>query len=359
MFLDNQDKSLCTGCTACDAICPVSAIKMEYDSEGFKYPVIDNEKCINCGMCKKVCPNLEKAKNRIVKTYGVKHKNLQERKTSRSGGVFVAISDYILKRGGVIYGVVQNKDFSVCHLRAETKEERDAFKGSKYVQSNMDGIIKQIKKDLEDGRKVLYSGTACQVAGVRAAIPEKLHENLYCTDLICHGVPSVKIFEEYLKYIEEKENKKIKEFIFRDKDYGWSPHYETFIFEDGSKKTVQYFRNMFLRDKILRPSCYSCNYASPYRPADITIADFWGIDKINPEFYDEIGVSLVTVNSDKGIEIFENIKEELDWFEASVQEVIDRTYNLDHPTEKPEDREEFWKDYEKESFEFIIDKYAK
>ena len=215
MYLDNQNKSLCSGCTACDSVCPVSAIKMEFDEEGFKYPVIDTEKCIDCGLCKKVCPNLEKAKNKIIEVHGVKHKNIEERKTSRSGGVFVAISDYILEHGGVVYGVKQNEDISVCHARATTKEERNLFKGSKYVQSNMDGIIKNIKEDLQNGKMVLYSGTACQVAGVRAAIPEKLQEKLYCCDLICHGVPSVKVFEKVLQYVEDSENKRIKEFIFR------------------------------------------------------------------------------------------------------------------------------------------------
>ena len=360
MFLENNDKYLCSGCTACQAICPVDAIEMVYDEEGFKYPRINQEKCIDCGACKRVCPNVKKSSdNNILKAYGVKHKKLEERKTSRSGGAFIAISDYILENGGIVYGCVLNKDFSVSHARATTKEERDLFKGSKYVQSNLDGIILNIKEDLKNGKMVLFSGTACQVAGVRAAIPETIQEKLYCCDLICHGVPSTKIYEEFLAYIEKVQGKKIKEFIFRDKSFGWSVHYETIIFEDGSKISTQYFRNLFLRHNILRPACHKCNYANTHRPADITIADFWGVDELAPEFYDEIGVSLVIINSEKGDKVFEIAKKDLETIDCSVEDCIKYTYTLNQPTPEAEERKEFWKDYKEKDFADIIEKYAK
>lgn len=360
MYLENNDKYVCSGCTACQTICPTGAIEMIRDEEGFKYPVIDKEKCINCNACKALCPNIKKSSdNDILEVYGVKHKELCERRTSRSGGMFIAISNYILDNNGVVYGCKLNEDFSVSHSRAINKEERDNFKGSKYVQSDMEGIISKIKEDLEDGKMVLFSGTSCQVAGVKSVIPNQIQEKLYCCDLICHGVPSNKIYEDFLKHVENVQNKKIKKFIFRDKEFGWSPHYETIIFDDDSKISTQYFRNLFLGDKILRPSCYKCNYANTHRPADITIADFWGVDEIMPEFYDEIGVSLAIINSEKGKEMFEYAKKYIKSNACSIENCIKHTYTLNNATPEPPDRKEFWKDYNEKDFKYILDKYAK
>lgn len=359
MYLKNGNKSDCSGCTACMNICPRNAIKMEWDEEGFKYPVIDREKCINCGACYKICPNVKKlSENNILEAYGAKHKNQQERITSRSGGVFIAISDYILKQNGVVYGAELKEDFSVIHNRATTKEQRDKFKGSKYIQSNMDNIIKSVQQDLKDNKKVLFSGTPCQIAAVNACIKGNYKENLYTCDLICHGVPSELIFKEFLKYIEEKQNKKIKNFIFRDKRFGWESHYETFIFEDDMELTTQYFRNLFYGHHILRPSCYKCNYANIHRPADITIADFWGIDKVNPDFMDKNGVSLIIINNEKGRKIFEQIKSDIITIDCSVEDCIKYTYTLTKSTPITENREEFWKDYKNKKFDYIINVYG-
>lgn len=359
MYLESNKKSKCSGCTACMNICPKNAIQMIEDEEGFLYPEINKDKCINCGACIKICPNIKKDKtNSIISTLGVKHKNEKERITSRSGGVFVALSDYILNLNGTIYGARLNEDFTVSHERAETIEERNEFKGSKYVQSDMNNIAKSVKEDLKNNRKVLFSGTACQVAGIKAFIPENLQENLYTCDLICHGVPSKKIFFEFLKYIENISEKNIKEFIFRDKSFGWESHYETAIFEDETTLTTQYFRNLFYGHNILRPACYECNYANTHRPADVTIADFWGIDEIAPEFLDSKGVSLIIINNDKGKEWVDNIKEDLDFIECDIEECIKHTYTLNQPTPRPETREQFWEDYQQEEFEQIIEKYA-
>ena len=360
MYLKNDNKKQCRGCTACVNICPVKAIQMLEDEEGFKYPKINKNKCINCRACEKICPNVKKnLKNSIQKTYGVKHKNEEERKTSRSGGIFVALSDYILSLNGAIYGAQLNDDFTVSHGRAENKNERNRFKGSKYIQSDLGDTIQKVKQDLVKGKKVLFSGTACQVAAVNESVPEKYRENLYTCDLICHGVPSPKIFREYLIYIEKREGKKIKKFDFRDKRFGWSGHYETAIFQDNTEITTQYFKNLFYRHNILRPSCYECNYANTHRPADITIADFWGIEKISPEFMDEKGVSLVIINNDKGEKWFDNLKKDLNYIECDVEKCIECTYTLNQPTPISEERENFWEDYYNNNFEYIIDKYAK
>lgn len=360
MYLKSEKKSECSGCTACMNICPKNAIQMIEDEEGFKYPQIDKEKCIDCGACYKICPNIKKDEsNNIIEAYGVKHKNDEERMTSRSGGVFIALSDYILNQGGVIYGAQLNKDFTVSHNRAENKEQRDKFKGSKYIQSDMNDIIKKVQKDLSDNRKVLFSGTACQVHAVKESIPKKYNDNLYTIDLICHGVPSKKIFEEFLKYIEKISGKTIKEFNFRDKRFGWRSHYETCIFEDGTELTTQYFKNLFYGHNILRPACHNCNYANTHRPADVTIADFWGIENVAPDFQDKKGVSLTIINNQKGKQWFEAVKSELHTVYCSVEDCIKNTYTLNQPTPEAETREEFWNDYKNKDFDYIIEKYGK
>lgn len=359
MYLKSGKKSECSGCTACMNICPKDAIKMSYDEEGFLYPTIDKEKCIDCGACYKICPNIIKdEKNTIMEAYGAKHKNEKERITSRSGGVFVALSDYILNQNGVVYGAELKEDFTVAHNRATNKEQRDKFKGSKYIQSKMGELIKSVQQDLKNNKKVLFSGTPCQVAAINSCIKDNLRNNLYTCDLICHGVPSELIFKEFLKYIEDRQNKKIKNFIFRDKRFGWESHYETFIFEDDTELTTQYFRNLFYGHHILRPSCYNCNYANIHRPADITIADFWGIDKVNPKFLDKNGVSLVIINNQKGREIFSEIKNDINTIDCSLEDCIKYTYTLNKPTPITENREEFWEEYQNKEFDYIIKKYG-
>lgn len=360
MYLDNKDKYTCSGCTACKAICPRNAIKMVRDEEGFEYPQINEAACIHCNLCVKVCPNINREKeNKILEVHGVKHKSNEERRTSRSGGAFIAISDYILDNSGVVYGSKMNDDFSVSHARATTKEERDLFKGSKYVQSDMNDVIKQIRKDLQHGKKVLFSGTACQVAGVKASVPENLKENLYTCDLICYGVPSNKVYEDFLKYIEKVNNKKIKKFIFRDKRFGWESHYETIVFEDDTEISTQYFKELYYGHMILRPSCYKCNFANQNRPGDVTIADFWGIENVDISFKDELGVSLIICNNSKGIELYSNIKEDLNSIDCPIDVLIENTYTLNNPTPESPDRKLFWEDYFNNEFEYIIEKYTK
>lgn len=359
MYLKSGDKSECSGCTACMNICPRNAIKMVVDEEGFKYPSIDKEKCIECGACYKICPNVKKDEsNTILCAYGAKHKNEQERITSRSGAAFVALSDYILEQNGTVYGAKLNSNFTVTHNRAENKKQRNEFKGSKYIQSDMGNIIEKVKDDLKANKKVLFSGTPCQIAAVKSCIQEKYKENLYTCDLVCHGVPSELIFRKFLKYIEEKNGKKIRKFIFRDKNFGWESHYETSIFEDNTQIATQYFRNLFYRHNILRPSCHKCNYANTHRPADITIADFWGIDEINPKFLDKNGVSLIIINNEKGKTLFEKVKDNFELIDCSIEDCIKYTYTLTKSTPVSRQREEFWEDYKKQDFDFIINKYA-
>lgn len=231
----------CCGCTACASICAHDAISMKPDAMGFLYPEVDKSKCVDCGLCDKVCAfndNYDQSLN-LAKTeaYGARHKDMNEVESSRSGAAFIAISDWILAHGGAVYGAGYTDHFRVVHKRATTKEERDEFKGSKYVQSDLTGVFRQVKKDLKDGMIVLFSGTPCQTAGLNSYIGRKLRENLYLVDIVCHGVPSPYIWRDYINYLEEKEGDEIVWVNFRDKQqFGWSDHHETFKFKMGGAK---------------------------------------------------------------------------------------------------------------------------
>ena len=352
-------KEMCSGCKACIDICPTKAITMCKDEEGFEYPQINQEKCINCGKCSRLCAFKRKNINEAQKPIsiiGVKAKNEKERISSRSGGIFSVLANYIIEQSGIVYGCVLSKDLEVHHARATTQEQLKEFKGSKYVKSNLKNVYSEAKNDLQEGKIVLFSGTGCEIAGLYATLKNVDTSKLYTCDLICHGVPTPLIYEEYIKFMEKKENQKITHVDFRDKSFGWSTHKETLSFEDGKKLTANYYTELFYSHHILRPSCYNCQFSNMDRVSDITIGDFWGIQKENPEFYDEKGISLALVNTGKGQEILEHIKEKLDWIEVKSQHYMQP--NLQHPSKKPENRNEFWEDYKQKGFEYIMEKYA-
>lgn len=357
-----KDKSNCCGCSACYNICPKKAINMCEDSEGFLYPQIDNNLCINCGLCNSVCAFQNGYNKRdVVKAYALKHKNFETRFSSRSGAAFILISDFILEQNGTIYGAAFNDDFSVAHKQATTKEERDKFKGSKYVQSEMGGTFKNIKTDLKNDKFVVFSGTACQVAGLYSYLKKTntSTEKLYTIDLVCHGVPSNKIWLEYLNYIREKNSgNKITNADFRDKTMGWSTHYES-VWIDDKKITTKDYAAMFYQNDILRPSCYECKYTNTNRPADFTLADFWGIDRHFADFNDDKGVSLFIISSEKGLELFNNVKDNCDCREVNIQDCTKANPNLRRTTFKPNDREDFWQMYYKRGFKKTFPAYKR
>lgn len=231
----------CCGCTACVSICAHNAITMQPDAMGFLYPVVDKSKCTDCGLCEKVCSfndDYDTSLNLLQPdAYAARHKDMNEVESSRSGAAFIAISDWILRQGGAVYGAGYTDHFRVVHKRATTKEERDEFKGSKYVQSDLTGIFRQVKKDLKNGMIVLFSGTPCQTSGLNSYVSKKLRENLYLVDIVCHGVPGPYLWRDYLTYLEKKQGDKIYWVNFRDKqEFGWTAHHETFKFVKGGVK---------------------------------------------------------------------------------------------------------------------------
>ena len=331
-----KDKADCCGCTACASICPKDAISMEPDTLGFKYPKVDLSKCIDCGLCEKVCAfndHYDKSLNlKAPEIYAARHKDMHEIETSRSGAAFIAISDYILENGGIVYGAGYKDHFRVAHKRATTKEERNEFKGSKYVQSDLDGIFRQVKDDLKQGKKVLFSGTPCQTAGLNSYIGKKLRENLVLVDIVCHGVPGPYIWQDYLDYLEKKYKSKIVTVNFRDKSrIGWSGHIESFVFQDGIKREFTTYTHLFYRHIMLRPSCSRCHFTNFSRPSDFTLADYWGWKKLSPNLNkDNKGCSLLFINTTKGQELFKNIKQEL--YNLPTSQELCVQPNLQHPS---------------------------
>lgn len=354
-----ESKNNCCGCSACEQICPKNAIKMTPDNEGFLYPEIDGSLCVECGACKNVCAfQNDYEKNKSQKAYAVKHKDFDTRMTSRSGGVFIAISDYIFEKNGTVYGAAFDDDFSVCHIRATTKAERDRLKGSKYVQSDVKDTFSSVKNDLKNGMYVLFSGTACQVAGLKNYLKNIDTSKLYTCDLVCHGVPSPKIWKEYLDYCEKKYNGKVTNADFRDKTLGWNAHKEA-IWIDNKKYNSNEYAYLFNDNYISRPSCFNCKFTNLDRPADFTLADFWGIDRIVPDFNDNKGVSLLLVNSEKGAKIFDSCKKDIGCVDCDLQKSAKPNPNLYMPSPKPEDENLFWDNYKKLGFEKALKKCYK
>ena len=290
------------------------------------------------------------------KVYAASHKDEETRAASRSGGIFTALSDEVLSNGGVIYGCILNNDFTAIHTRAEDSEERNLMRGSKYIQSRLGDIFKLVKKDLDSGKKVLFSGTSCQVAGLKRFLMTE-YKNLLCVDIVCHGVPSKKIWSEYLRWIEKKNRSKIESVNFRNKqNFGWRSHVETIHLKNGKVFHSNIFAKLFYSHYILRPSCYECAYKSLLHPGDITIADYWGIENAAPEFDDNKGVSLILINSIKGEDAFEMVKNQVTWKQTKLEDSLQPP--LKAPFPKPENREQYWKDFKNNTFEYVIKKYC-
>lgn len=357
-MISTGDIYKCCGCAACYAVCGHNAIVMVQDSLGFLYPEIDPSKCVGCGLCERVC-GFKKGRKQVenpICAYAARHKNLREIESSRSGAAFIALSDYVLESGGVVYGAGYGPHFSVIHKRAENKPQRNEFKGSKYAQSCMLSIYKSIVDDLKSGKKVMFSGTPCQTAAIYEYVPKTLWQTLFVVDVICHGVSSPRVWDDYLSYLEKKVGKPIKSVNFRDKlQFGWSGlHKESFVFSDNIKRTFQY---TYYNDLLIRPSCSACPYASLNRPSDITIGDFWGWKDACPSFNtDDKGCSLVLVNSEKGEILINAVSQELHMVQVPIDKCMQP--NLQRPTPESALRSQFELDYTIRGFEFVMYKYG-
>lgn len=351
--LVNKD---CCGCTLCESVCNHHAIMMVKDSLGFMYPKIDSALCIECGACEALCPFTHPFVQSLdnQSAYAVRHKDLKEVQQSRSGAAFVAMSDYILEQGGLIYGACFDKNFNIVHKCAVDRNGRDEFRGSKYAQSTFN-LYRQIKSELANSYIVLFSGTPCQVAALKRYVPKSLQKNLYTIDIICHGVASPQVWNDFLTYIQEFERKKILVANFRDKEiFGWDGlHRESFYFDDGRLRTYPY---TYYQPFLLRESCSYCPYTTLNRCSDITLGDLWGWKKIVPHFTnDNLGVSLVICNTSKGHYLFNQIQQNINSVSVEIKECIQP--NLLRPTSEDERRKKFELDYMAKGFRYVLKKY--
>ncbi len=361
-MLEIINKSNCCGCHACYNACPQNAIIMRKDELGFRSPVIDQEKCIECGLCKKVCPVLNKKKiNNQPIAYACINKNDNVRRESSSGGIFTLIAEKILDLNGVVFGAQFDEKLNVSHAYVENKEDLYKLRKSKYVQSDIKDSYKKAKEFLDDDRFVLFTGTPCQVEGLYSYL-RKDYNKLYTQDIICHGVPSPAVWKKYKEDVEKQKHMKVVNMNFRDKSNGWMLYFLKYTdstnkeyYEPSSKSK---YMKLFLKNYILRDSCYNCVFKNKNRISDITLADFWGIQNINKEMFDNKGTSLVIVNSERGNELFNSIKKNIKYAETNLEEAIRYNPSMIKSSEKPENREELLTELRNyDNFDRAIKKY--
>lgn len=331
-YLKTHNRFNCYGCELCKDICPVQAIEMVEDEEGFKYPKIDKEKCIKCGLCEKNCiyrKNIKKEKDQDYPLiYAASYKDNDVLKNSSSGGIFTALYKHILSQKGYVVGVKYNENMVAEYAMADNEKDCEKFRGSKYVAASINGLRKDIKEKLEKGKKVLFTGNPCQIKALKTYL-NKDYENLYLVEIFCHGVPSPKVFRLYIKYLEEKYKSKVVDFKFRDKQAGWGTGQGSTIkveFENGKVlyEPAKYnnYNRAFANNNILRPGCSNCEFAGENDLADMSIGDFWGIEKVMPKYAkkQKNGISIIRINTNKGNELFEDICRNLEYYESNLKD---------------------------------------
>lgn len=320
---------------------------MHPDALGFLYPKVDKSKCTECGLCTKVCKfkNGDTIENHFGKplAYAARHKDINEIKKSRSGAVFITLAHFVLDKGGVVYGAGYSDHFRIVHKRATNFSECEEFRGSKYVQSDLTGVFKSIRNDLLSEKTVLFSGTPCQTNGLYHFLGKKLRENIILVDIICHGVPSPNVWQDNLANLEKKYKSRITRVNFRNKlKYGWDKHVETYTFENGKSIDCNEYSRLFIQDIVLRKSCGICPFANTNRPSDITIGDFWGWESIDADFNkDNMGCNLLYINTDKGVRVFNEVKDILDIIPTKLENTLQPNLKSPSPIDQNRDRFEF------------------
>lgn len=354
----------CTGCMACMNVCPKDAIFEGKDENGFLVPQIEVDKCVNCGLCEKICManDIRESDCTIIKAYSLIVPDKEVLRNSSSGGAFTVLSDRVLAQGGLVVGCVMESDFTIHHIYVSTKDERNRMRGLKYVQSDIGFMFRNIKKILDNGLQVMFVGTPCQVTGLMMFLRGKDYPNLLCVDLLCHGVSNNDFFKEHIKYLERKYDKKVVDYKFRHKRYGWrvGGPMEIVKYKGANYTTsieVQNYAHFFNTYQSLRPSCHQCRWRSPHRYSDITIADYW--DSQDEYEKNDTGVSLLCVNTSKGFSFVDIIKYQCLLKEADLNQVMKRVEPF--PSEIQKRRrlhyDEFWKLYHRVGYEGVVKKY--
>lgn len=360
-----QNKKDCCGCYACITCCPVACIEMQDDTEGFAYPVVNVEQCLDCGLCEKVCPVLNNQQSRKpIYVYAVKAKSEEIRKNSSSGGVFSLLAERVIQSGGIVFGACFNENNEVVHGYTGTIDGLEAFRGSKYVQSKIGDAYKTVEDILKSGKVVLFSGTPCQILGLRLFL-RKQYSNLLTVDIICHGVSSPKVWSIYQKQLlKGMPQYKIENVNFRDKQYGWRNFSFSLDFVKGKHaihlvepKYLNYYMRAFLSDINLRPSCYQCPVRSLKSGSDITLGDYWGKDSAILDFLDDKGVSAVLLNTQSGIDYFKTLDGEKRV--SSYEDVLKGNQSIEHSHLEPAERSVFYASLDRVYLYSLIDKLSK
>lgn len=341
-----KSKYDCCGCEACVQRCPHNAIELTQDNEGFLYPQINMSICTNCGLCERVCPIInQELPSELVKAFAAKNNDKNIRQQSSSGGIFTLLATVVINNGGVVFGAKFNSNWEVEHDYTNTISGLTKFQGSKYVQSKIGNNYILAEKYLKDGKQVLFSGTPCQIAGLKRFL-RKEYENLVCVDIICHGVPSPLVWQEYLKSLKLD---KVTYITFRDKTTGWSNASFTIKNEDEVIFTIPRTRNPYLTCSFvghlcLRPACSDCKFKYPNSCSDISLGDFWGVDYIFPKINDNIGISLININSEQGHSFIKSLN--LDYEKVDIDDVIKYNPAIKYSFKfNNENRTRFWRDF--------------
>lgn len=363
-MINIKDPKDCCGCTACSCICPHGAIHMQLDNKGFMYPHVDNSVCVQCGLCLRTCPVIDRKKiisktSNVECSFALRHKNKEVLYQSSSGGAFWAIAEYVISNKGVVFGAVYSDNLVVKHTLATTLDDCKKFQGSKYSQSDLTGIYHRVKEYLLKGQLVLFTGTPCQNHGLLRFL-RKQYENLITVDIICHSVPSPNVFRDYIRLIEKEYKDKVDKVSMRDKTLGWGgiDSYR-YYFKSGKEvlnpQNIKCWQLVFESGLITRESCFDCQYTNLNRVTDFTIGDFWDAKGLRPDIKSKEGTSIVLVNSEKGKSILHDIEKHIQLWVVTEEEYMQP--RLQNRTEKPSNYELFWTIYLNKGFNKAYKKF--
>ena len=357
-----DDLSACCGCGLCQTVCPCQAITMMADDEGFRYPSIDENLCSHCNACQRVCVFQKGPEYKPMAYYAARHKEAAVLARSSSGGVFAAMAHAVLDRGGVVFGAVFTEDWQVVHAQANTANDITPMHGSKYIPSDMDGVYTAVEALLKVGSPVLFTGVPCQVGALRKWLDMRSvpREKFFCLDIVCHSVASPSIWQAYLDEFKKHYGQYPMEISFRSKALGWSARRVTLICGDGINVTDEWskeldFFKLWSSQCINRPSCHSCPYANEKRMGDLTGGDFIGVEKLSYRYPKEEGVSVLSVNTEKGQEILKKLP--LHLIPVTRKQCLQQA--LDYPAAAPKNRPAFWRTYTTEGFDKVVKKYGR
>ena len=368
-MINITNKIDCSGCNACGDICGHNAIVFNTDIEGFWYPEVDMEKCTDCGLCDKVCPNInvkDLKKNDLDQSicYAAEHKNIEIVFDSTSGGAFSALADIMYKEKGYVGGAIFNDDFSIRHYISNDKKDLPKLRSSKYAESDLSGFYKEVKKLLKNGEKVLVCGCPCQMAALRAFLM-KDYDNLIIADFVCRGINSPKVWRKYLDTFEERYGSPVVYSKAKSKEYGWRNLTHKAVLANGkayyeTKGENNFTKGYLKTNAFCRPSCYECPFKGFPRISDITLADYWGIEKIDKTMDKNLGTSLIMINSQKGLSYFEKVKTRLNFVQTPFDSILQGNPALTKPLNPPlVDRKSFFEDVDKMTFSEIALKYIR